>query len=68
MHLSILTDTVNSKGDNVALCKQRADKSLGSTIEIVSLCKENNFGKHQIYSMITLYQSVLLPRLIYNCE
>ena len=35
---------------------------------IISLCKETNFGKHQIYSMITMYQSVFLPRLIYNCE
>ena len=63
-----LGDTFNSKGDNVALCKHRVDKSVGSTIEIISLCKEVNFGKHQIYSMITMYQSVFLPRLIYNCE
>ena len=64
-----LGDTFKSKGDNVALCKHRVDKSvLESTIEIISLCKETNFGKHQIYSMITMYQSVFLPRLIYNCE
>ena len=44
-----LGDTFNSKGDNVALCKHRVDKSVGSTIEIISLCKETNFGKHQIY-------------------
>ena len=59
-------DTFNFKGNNVALCKHRVDKSVGSTIEIISLCKETNFGKHQIYSMITMYQSVFLPRLIYN--
>ena len=63
-----LGDTFNSKGDNVALCKHRADKSVRSTIELVSLCKETNFGKHQIYSMLTMCQSVFLPRLIYNCE
>ena len=63
-----LGNTFNSKGDNVALCRHRVDKSVGFTIEIISLCKETNFGKHQIYSMITMYQSVFLPRLIYNCE
>ena len=63
-----LCDTFNSKGDNVALCKHRADKSVGSMIEIISLCKETNFGKHQIFSMMVMYQSVFLPRLIFNCE
>ena len=63
-----LCDTFNSKGDNVAPCKRRVDKSVRSTIEIIPPCKETNFGKHQICSMITMYQSVFLPRLIYNCE
>ena len=63
-----LGDTFNSKGNNVALCKHRVDKSVGSIIEIISLCKETNFGKHQIFSMMVMYQSVFLPRLIYNCE
>ena len=63
-----LGDTFNSKGDNVALCKHRVCKSVGSIIEIISLCKETNFGKHQIRSMMVTYQSVFPPRLIYNCE
>ena len=63
-----LGDTFNSKGDNVTLCKYRVDKLVGSTTEVISLCKETNLRKHQIYSMITMYQSVFLPRLIYNCE
>ena len=63
-----LGNTFNTKGDNVALCKHRVDKSVGSIIEIISLCKETNFGKHQIFSMMVMYQSVFLPRLIYNCE
>ena len=63
-----LGDTFNSKGNNVALCKHRVDKPMGSIIEIISLCKETNFGKHQIFTMMVMYQSVLLPRLIYNCE
>ena len=63
-----LGDTLNSKGNNVALCKHRVDKSVASIIKIISLCKETNFGKHQIFSMMVMYQSVFLPRLIYNCE
>ena len=63
-----LGGTFNSKEImHVALCKHRADKSLGSIIETISLCKETNFGKHQIFSMMVMYQSVFLPRLIYNC-
>ena len=67
-HFKYLGDTFNSRGNNVALCKHRADKSLGSIIEIISLCKETNFGKHQIFSMMVMYQSVFLPKLIQNCE
>ena len=63
-----LGDTFKSKGDNLALYKHRLDKSVGSIIEIISLCKETNFGKHQIFSTMVMYQSVFLPRLIYNCE
>ena len=54
----------NSKGDNVALCKHKRDKSVESTIEIISVCKETNFSKHEIVPLVTMYQSVLLPRLL----
>ena len=50
-----LGDTFNSKGNNAALCKHRVDKSVGSMTEIISLCKETNFGKHQIFSMMVMY-------------
>ena len=63
-----LDDTFNSKENNVTLCKHKVDKSVGCIIEIISLCKETNFGKQQIFSMMVMYQSVFLPRLIYNCE
>ena len=53
-----LRDTFNTKADNVALCKQRVDKSVGYITEIVSLCNETNFGKHQIFSVMVMYQSV----------
>ena len=50
------------------LCKTRAQKSMGTTTELISLCKEVKFGKEQIPNMILLYYSVFLPRLIYNAE
>ena len=47
-----LGDTFNSKENNVTLCKHRVDKSVVSIIEIISLCKDTNFGKHKIFSMM----------------
>ena len=63
-----LGDTFNSKGNNVALCKHGVDKSIIQIPNYINVCKETNFGKHQIFSMMVMYQSVFLPRLIYNCE
>ena len=55
-----LGDQFNSKGDYVDLCKERVGRAKGSTFELIALCREVKFG--------TRYQSVFLPRLIYNCE
>ena len=65
---SYLGDVFNDKGDNTALCKDRADKAVGTIIELFSICKEVNFGKFKISKLLTLYQSVFIPRLIYNFE
>ena len=40
-----LGDIFNSHGDNSDLCKERARKSIGTSIEITSLCKGINFSK-----------------------
>ena len=58
----------NDKGDNTALCKHRTDKAVRTIIELFSICKEVYFGKFKISNLLTLYQSVFIPRLIYNCE
>ena len=63
---SSLGDVFNDKGDNTALCKDRADKAVGIIIELFSICKEVNFGKFKISNLLMLYQSVFIPRLIYN--
>ena len=43
-------------------------RAVETSIEIISLCKEVNFGKSQTSNMLLLYDSVFLPRLTYNCE
>ena len=63
-----LGDEIDSKGSYSVLCKTRAQRPLGTTAELISLCKEVKFGKEQIPNMILLYYSVFLPRIIYNAE
>ena len=58
----------NSQGNYSDLCKDRLGRAVGISIEIISLCKEVNFGKNQISDMLLLYESIFLPRLVYNCE
>ena len=58
----------NDNGDNTALYEDRADKAVGTIIELLSICKEVNFEKFKISNLLTLYQSVFIPRLTYNCE
>ena len=52
----------------MAMIEERIKRSVGSTIELISLCKEVQFGDSQINNVLSLYQSIFLPCLIYNCE
>ena len=61
-------DKFSSKGNYTDLCKDRVDRAKGSTFGLIALCREVKFGTRQIENMLILYQSVFLPRLIYNCE
>ena len=61
-------DVLNSRGDNSEMIKDRVGKAVETTNEIISLCREVNFGQNQIYNMLLLYRSIFIPRLIYNCE
>ena len=63
-----LDDDFNRQGNNSDLCKERVTKAKGTIIELGSLCKGINRGNKQIESMLLLYKTVLIPRLIYNCE
>ena len=63
-----LGDSFNSKGSYADLCKDRVDRARGSTHELLALGREEvTFGTQQIETMLSLYQSIFLPRLIYNC-
>ena len=61
-------DKFSSNGNYIDLRKDRVDRAKGSTFELIVLCREVKFGTRQIDNMPILYQSVFLPRLIYNCE
>ena len=62
-----LGDHFNRRGNNSDLCKERVTKAKGTIIELCSLCKGINMGNKQIESMLLLYKTVFIPRLIYNC-
>ena len=63
-----LGDVFSDKGDNSELCKDRHNKGKGTITELFALNKGIKFGIKQIESLLLLYKTVLLPRLIYNCE
>ena len=63
-----LGDVFSDKGDNSELCKDRHDKIKGTITELFALSKGIKFGTKQIESLLLLYKTVFLPRLIYNCE
>ena len=54
-----LGNEFDSKGSYSVSCKKRAQKSMGTTTELISLCKEVKLGKEQIPNMILLYYSCL---------
>ena len=63
-----LGDVFSDKGDNSELCKDRHDKIKGTITELFALSKSIKFGTKQIESLLLLYKTMFLPRLIYNCE
>ena len=63
-----LGDHFNCQGYNSDLCEERVAKAKDSIIELCSLCKGINMENRQIETMLLLYKTVFIPRLIYNCE
>ena len=63
-----LGDHFHHQGSNSDLCKERVAKAKDTIIELCSLCKGVNMGSKLIESMLLLYKTVFIPRLIYNCE
>ena len=50
------------------MCEDRADRAKTTVIDLCALSKGINFGHRQIESLLILYKSVFVPRLVYNCE
>ena len=63
-----LGDVFSGKGDNSELCQDIHDKVEGTITELFASSKGINFGTKQIKSLLLLYKTVFLLRLIYNCE
>ena len=62
-----LGDVFSDKGDRSELCKDRHDK--GTITELFALSKGMyKVWYKQIESLLLLYKTVFLLRLIYNCE
>ena len=61
-------DLFNIQGDNSDTCRKRHLKPKGTSVELCSLSRGLSFGIRQIESMLTLYKTVSVSRLIYNCE
>ena len=59
-----LGDIFNDKGDNSELCKDRHDNVKGTITELFVLSKGIKFGIKQIESLLLLYKTVFLPRLM----
>ena len=63
-----LGDLFNIKRGNSDTCRQKHLKAKGTSVELCSLNRGLSFGIRQIESMLILYKTVFVPRLIYNCE
>ena len=63
-----LGDVFNDKGDNSELCKDTYDRVKGTITELFALSKGIKFGIKQFESLLSLYKTVFLPRLINNCD
>ena len=61
-------DLFNIKGDNSDKCRERHLKAKGPSVELCSLSRGLSFGIRKIESMLILYKTVFVPRLIYSCE
>ena len=69
MEPTIVILSCNSKlGNNFDMILERTQKAVGTIIELFSLSEVAIFGKYQVSNQITLYKTVFLPRLQYNCE
>ena len=63
-----LGNLFNIKGDNSDWCRERHLKVKNISVELCSLSESLSFGIRHIESMMILYKTVFVQRLIYSCE
>ena len=63
-----LGDLFNIKGDNSDTCRERHLKAKATSVELCSLSRGLSVGIRKIESMLILYKTVFVPRLICSCE
>ena len=63
-----LGDMVNEKGDNKDLIADRVKKGKAVIVNCMSLCSEITMGTHYVKAALTLYNSVFVSTLLFNCQ
>ena len=63
-----LCNILNNKGNNSSLFEDRAQRAIGSSNEVTSLCDVFILRSAQISDMILLYHTNFIPGLRYGCE
>ena len=61
-------DFFNRQGTNADLIEDRIKKGKGKMISLLALCEESGLGRYTVSSMIVLYNLMLIPMLITNCQ
>ena len=63
-----LGDMVNEKGDNKDLIADRVKKGKSVIVNCMALCNEITMGAHHVKVALTLYHSVFVSTLLFNCQ
>ena len=63
-----LGDIFNKKGNNTTMIESRVNKATGKIITIFAMVDDATFGAYRVPALVTMYHSVYLPSIIFNCQ
>ena len=63
-----LRDSFNSKGNNSNLIEKRIQDAIVIIPDILAMTKEITKGNYEIKCVLQLYDSVLMNKLLFNCQ